>query len=243
MAVLRSFTPADADGLGFTELGRRTGMAKGTLHRVLADMVAQRLLDRSGDTYHLGGLLFELGMLASREREFLEVAVPYLEDLRERTRETVHLGVREADEVVYLTKLGGHGQARTPSRPGGRMPLHATAIGKALLAGAPEDVRARVLSGPLERFAARTIVAPGALARHLDQVLAAGVSFEFEESQPGLVCVAAPVPDADGVPVAAVSIAGPLHRFDPRAHAAAVRATASAIASRLDRRRDGATSG
>jgi len=236
MSVLHAFTPADGNGLGFAELQRRTGLAKGTLHRVAADMVRVRLLDRTEGRYHLSRQLFELGMLASIERRLLEVATPFMEDLYERTHETVHLGVREGAEVVYVAKLGGHRQVRAPSRLGGRMPLHATAIGKALLAHAPEDVRADVLAQPLRRLAPRTITAPGLLGKQLAEVVATGVSFEFEESTVGIVCVGAPVLDPDGYAVAAVSVAGPISRFHPQQHSASVRAAAAGISATLARR-------
>jgi DNA-binding IclR family transcriptional regulator len=111
LLVLRAFT-ADDQGLSFGELRRRTGLPKATLHRVAGDLVAARLLDRVDGDYHLGGQLFELGMLASVERTLLEVATPFLEDLYERTHETVHLGVREGTEVVYVAKVAGHAQVR-----------------------------------------------------------------------------------------------------------------------------------
>jgi len=234
-AILDVFTPDD-HGVRFTELQRRTGMAKSTLHRLTADLVAARLLDKVDGRFHLGGHLFELGMRASVERGLLEVATPFLEDLYERTHETVHLGLREGVEVVYVAKLGGHRQARAPSRLGGRMPLYATAIGKALLAYAPDEVRAQVLGGRLARLSPRTITAPGVLQGQLDEVVEKGVAFEFEESAVGIVCVGAPiVDDADAV-VAAVSVTGPATRFRPRQHAASVRAAAAGIAATLARR-------
>src|SRR5690349_12370514 len=139
MAVLSSFT-VDDHGVSLAELARRTGLAKGTLHRVLADLVEVRLLDRTAGGYRLSGQLFQLGMRASVERQLLEVATPFMEDLYERTHETVHLGVLEGQEVVYVAKIGGHRQVRSPSRIGGRMPLHCTAIGKALLANSPREL-------------------------------------------------------------------------------------------------------
>ncbi|AGZ43020.1 IclR family transcriptional regulator [Actinoplanes friuliensis] len=230
MVILDAFTAEDR-GVSFAELQRRTGLAKATLHRLSGELVAARLLDRVDGRFHLGGHLFELGLRASVERGLVEVATPFLEDLYERTHETVHLGLREGTEVVYVLKIGGHRQAAAPSRLGGRMPLHATAIGKALLAYAPSDVRSAVLRGPLERLAPRTITAPGILADQLGEVAAAGVAYEFEESAVGIVCVGAPI--VAGVLVAAVSVAGPVNRFQPRKHAEAVRAAARGIAAAL----------
>lgn len=236
VGILRAFT-ADDRVLPLAELARRTGLPKGTLHRVAGDLVAHRLLDKTDAGYRLSGGLFELGLRASAERTLLEVAMPFLQDLYERTHETVHLGVRDGTEVVYIAKIGGHRQARSPSRTGGRMPMHCTALGKVLLAHAEPAVRASVLTGPLERRTPHTLVAAGMLEQQLERVLEKGVAYEREESRPGLLCVAAPVLEPDGrTLVAAVSVAGPVGRFRPEAHATAVRAAATGLASTLARR-------
>lgn len=235
LTVLEAFA-ADDYGVGFAELQQRTGLPKATLHRVAGDLVKARLLTRIDGDYHLGSHLFELGMRASVERTLLEVATPFLEDLYERTRETVHLGLREGAEVVYVAKVGGHHQVRSPSRIGGRMPVHATAIGKALLAWANESERIAVLSGPLDRRTPRTVTAPGRLRQQLERVREDGVAFEFEEGAVGLVCVAAPVLDASDRPVAAISVAGGATRFRPADHAGSLRAAAAGIAATLARR-------
>jgi DNA-binding IclR family transcriptional regulator len=116
------------------------------------------------------------------------------------------------------------------------MPLHSTALGKALLAHAGDDARAAVLSAPLARLTPRTLTAPGRLRQQLDAVVESGVAYEFEESATGIVCVAAPVLDAEDRPIAAVSVAGPPTRFRPQAHAASVKAAAAGIAATLARR-------
>ncbi|GAA3209002.1 IclR family transcriptional regulator [Dactylosporangium siamense] len=233
--ILDAFTAEDR-GVGFAELQRRTGLAKATLHRLTGELVAARLLERVDGRFHLSGHLFALGMRASVERGLIEVATPFLEDLYERTHETVHLGLREGAEVVYVAKIGGHRQARAPSRLGGRMPLHATAIGKALLAFAPAALRAEVLDAPLARLAPRTVTSAAILRRQLDEAVRTGVAFEAEESAVGIVCVGAPVLDGHDVAVAAVSVAGPATRFDPRRHAAAVKAAAAGVTATLARR-------
>lgn len=235
MAILRAFSHDD-HGLNLAELGRRTGLAKGTLHRVAGELVGLGLLDRTADTYRLGRHLFELGMRASVERTIIEVATPFMEDLYESTHETVHLGVREGIEVVYVAKIGGHSQAETPSRVGGRLPLHCTAVGKSLLAHAPDDVLAAVVRGGLERRTPRTLTGAGLLKKQLDQVGETGLSYEFEESVVGVVCVASPVFGADGAVATAISVAGPINRFRPQQHAQAVRAAAQGISATLARR-------
>lgn len=155
--------------------------------------------------------------------------------LPEPDTETVHPGLLEGHEVVYAAKIGGHRQASSPSRLGGRM-LHATAIGKALLAHALPALRTEVLAAPLARRTPRTVVTPGMLRRQLASIRQTGVAYEFEESRVGLACVASPVLGHGGAVVAAVSVAGPAIRFDPRAHAASVHAAATDIALTLIRR-------
>lgn len=235
MTVLHAFG-IDDTALTFSEIQRRTGIAKGTLHGLLANMVEVRLLDRVDNGYRLGGQLFELGMRASVERSLLELAIPFIEDLYVRTRETVHLGVMEGGEVMYLSKIGGHRQAAAPSKLGGRMPLHCTAIGKILLANADASVRLAVLAGSLPRHTPKTIVHPGVLARQLERIKIEGVAFEYEESALGIVCVAAPVRVEGRGVVAAISVTGPSARFDPSAHASSVRAAADELGNVLTRR-------
>ena len=147
VAILRAFAADDAT-VPLAELARRTGLHKATVHRLAGELVGNRLLDRVDGGNWLSGGLFELGMLASVERSLLELAMPFLQDLYECTHQTVHLGVWESAEVVYVAKIGGHRQAALPSRTGGRMPLHCTALGKVLLAHADPELRRRVLSGP-----------------------------------------------------------------------------------------------
>ncbi|HEX7659134.1 MAG TPA: IclR family transcriptional regulator [Pseudonocardiaceae bacterium] len=234
-AILSAFGPEDR-ALPLAELARRTGLQKTTVHRLLGDLTRLRWVERSEGTYRLGAGLFELGLRASVERGILEVAIPFLQDLYERTHEIVHLAVREGIEVVYVEKIGGHRQALSPSRIGGRMPLHCTAVGKAILAFSPADVLAERVKAGLPRITPRTITAPGLLRKALDRVVETGVAYEYEESAVGLNCVAAPVLDAEDRPIAAVSVTGPTTRFRPEEHANSVRAAAAGIAATLARR-------
>lgn len=236
VTILRAFR-VDDQAVPLAELVRRTGLHKATVHRLAGELVANRLLDRVDGGYRLSGGLFELGMRAAVERSLLEVAMPFLQDLYERTHETVHLGVREGHEVVYIAKIGGHRQARAPSRAGGRMPLHCTAIGKALLAHSDAALRREVLSAPLERRTPHTIVAPGLLRRQLTQVAGSGVAFEHEESALGINCVAAPVFGPGDELLAAISITGPTSRFRPEAHVAPIRTATAALTATLTRAR------
>ncbi len=235
VAVLDAFT-ADDTALSLAELGRRTGLAKGTLHRIAAALVRARLLERRGTDYRLSTRLFALGMRASVELGLIEVATPFLEDLYEHTHETVHLGVRDGLDVVYIAKIGGHRPVASPSRIGGRMPLHCTAIGKTLLAHADASLLPAVLERGLHRLAPRTIGSATVLDGQLKTIAETGIAYEYEESAMGIVCVAGPVTDRAGEVVAAVSVTGPADRFVPARHRGQVRAAAAGISATLARR-------
>lgn len=224
-ALLSAYRPGDG-GLGVSELARRTGLPKSTVHRLTGHLVDAGLLERSGTALRLGLRLFEIGQLATGHRDLVDAARPILADLRSATRNTVHLARLEGTEVVYFEVLPGPDAPNLPSRVGGRMPAHATGVGKAILAFSDEVVVDRVVATGLPRVSTRTITSPAILRRQLLRVHDEGVAYEREESGTGTVCVACPVLDADGAPVAAVSVAGWSSRMRPERVAPAVRAAA-----------------
>jgi DNA-binding IclR family transcriptional regulator len=231
MAMLEAFSPED-DGITLSELARRVDLPKATVHRHLQQLCHHKLLERVGDRYQLGMRLFELGQRQPKTRDLRSV-VPILGDLRDATHETVHLAVLDSGEVLYLEKLVGHGGPPLASRVGGRLPAHCTGLGKALLAFSPKGVVDGVLRGPLSRMTPRTIILPGLLIRELAKIRKEGVAFEHEESTMGVMCVACPVMGSDGHAVAAISIAGWAHHFDPHRVASAVRTAALAVSRQL----------
>src|SRR5664279_4414835 len=235
VTVLRAFGTDDTH-LTTNELVGRTGLPLRVAVELVQALVTSRLLEPTGTGYRLGTLLFELGMRASAERGLVEVATPFLEDLYERTRETVHLGVRDQLDVVYISKIGGHGFTEVPSRIGERLPLHCTAIGKVMLAGADDDVFAAVVKRGLTPAGPKTITVPAVLHAQLQTIAEAGLAFEYEESTAGIACIAAPIRGEDGRVIAAVSIAGPMHRFSPEQHRGSVRAATDAISTLFARR-------
>ncbi|MBB5156974.1 IclR family transcriptional regulator [Saccharopolyspora phatthalungensis] len=226
--LLGAFRQGD-DALGVSELARRTGMAKTTVHRLAGHLADTGLLERDGTSVRLGLWLFEIGQLVVRRERLVEAARPYLADLREATRNTVHLAVLEGTEVVYLDVLRGPDAPNLPSRAGGRFPAHATGVGKAILSRSPETVVARVIEAGLPRVSSRTITAPGLLRRQLARYRESGIAFEREESGVGVVCVASPLVDAGGTAIAAVSISGWATRMRTERVAPAVRTVALAL--------------
>ncbi|WP_199432374.1 IclR family transcriptional regulator [Qaidamihabitans albus] len=231
-ALLTAFEPGD-DALGVSELARRTALPKSSVHRLTAHLVRHGLLERDGTALRLGLRLFEIGQLAVRQRGLVDAARPYLADLREATRNTVHLAVLEGTEVVYLDVLRGPDAPTLPSRIGGRFPAHATAVGKAILAWSPEPVVDTVLAAGLPRISRRTITGPGLLRRQLAKVRADGLAYDREESGVGVVCAASPLRGTDGTARAAISISGWTNRMRVERVAPAVRTAALALSRTL----------
>ena len=234
-AVIGAFDDR-APVLSLAELSRRTGLPKSTVHRIVAELVTLRVLDRqgsgpSGEGYRLGMWLFERGELVPAHRSLSEAALPVMEDLREATRQRIHLAVLDGVDVVYVEILGSGG-VDVASRTGGRLPAHATGVGKAILAySSAATVRARVEAG-LPRLTPRTISTPGGLTRELRKIRSVGMALDLEESHLGVSCVAAPVFGVDRRVRAGLSATGTTGSVDPGTLGPAVR-TAAFTLSRL----------
>jgi IclR family acetate operon transcriptional repressor len=226
--ILDAFRESDQE-ISQSELVARTDLSKTTVHRILADLCASRMLERSGNHYRLGTRLFELGQLVPRQRSLREAALPFLEDLYEVTHETVNLGVLDGLEVLYVEKLDGHRRFRSPTRVAGRMPLHATGMGKVILAFSPPGLTERVIEGGLPRVTPYTIASPNVLRDEIDEIAESGVAYDREEASLGITCVAAPVFGRGGKLVAACSVAAPTNRASPERMAPAVRASSLAL--------------
>ena len=138
-AVFEAFGEHD-EGLGVSELARRANLPKSTVSRIVADLVGQRFLERDGDKLYLGIRLFELGQTVQRPRELRTLALPVMTDLRNLTGHTVHLAVLEGGDIVFLAIVRGWPTPKPLGRVGGRLPAHATALGKAILATSARDV-------------------------------------------------------------------------------------------------------
>ncbi len=197
--------------LGLSELAGRAGLPLPTAHRLVGELVAWGALTREEDgRYVVGRRLWDVGLLAPVNTDLVEAASPYLHDLYAATRATVHLAVRDGDQVLYLDRLRGGASVPVVSTVGSRLPMHATGVGKVLLAHAPADVRRRVLAG-LTRVTAYTVTQPGTLDRQLARVRAEDHATTSEEMSLGACSLAVPVRrgGADGEVVAALGLVVP----------------------------------
>jgi DNA-binding IclR family transcriptional regulator len=226
--ILSAFRPADT-ALGTSELSRRTGLPKSTVHRLVHELERYGLLEAHGTSVRLGLRLFEIGQRVHPQADLRELATPLMADLREATRNTVHLAVLDRLEVVYLQILTGPDAPKLPSRIGGRLPAHATGIGKAILAHSPTSTVEALLRKELPQLSRHTICLPERLRLELSRVRAAGVAYDREESCPGVICVAVPILGPGSQAVGAVSVSGWCNRLRPERVAPLVRATADAL--------------
>ena len=220
---------------GVTELARMVGVPKSTAFRLLAFLAQSGLVERQGTDYRLGRRLFELGSLVAefKPRSIRDSALPYLEDLYELTHETVHLGILDGTDVLYLEKIYGHEAVMSPSRVGGRLPAHCVGLGKAMLAYSPSETLDAVITTGLPPLTPYSIIYAQLLREALKEIRQQGVAFDREEAKLGLTCVAAPVLGANGYAVAAVSVSGPTYRFDPARFVPAVRDAANGVSSEI----------
>lgn len=220
--------------LTLTELAERSGLPVPTAHRLVAELVTWGALSRtSAGDYVVGLRLREVGLLAPLQAGLAELASPYLQDLYGATLATVHLAVRDGQEVLYLDRLGGSTFVPIVSTVGARLPMHATGVGKVLLAHAPLDVQQAVLA-ELPRITPHTITQPGRLRRQLAQVLRDDYALTVEEMSLGACSVAVPVRRRETV-VAALGVVVPSLKRDRPRLVTALTVTARGIGRALDR--------
>lgn len=232
LALLESFNTGDAS-LTLADLSKRTGLPKPTVHRMAAELVGERMLERLADgSYRLGWRLFEIGERVHGRRSLSDAALPVMEDLRQVTKQRIHLAVLDGIEVVYVEILGAD-VLKVRSRTGGRFPAHATGVGKALLAHAPVAVVQDRIEAGLTRVTPRTISTPGALLRDLANIRRRGFAQDREESHLGVSCVAAPVFDGNGLVQAALSVTGHTRDINPDRLAPAVMTAARTLGRAL----------
>ncbi|MEV1287360.1 IclR family transcriptional regulator [Micromonospora sp. NPDC049679] len=233
LQILVAFT-AHHRVMTLSELSRRARMPISTVHRLATELVACGALERdSTGSYHIGLRLWEIGSLAPRGQGLRELALPFLEDLSQVTRENVQLAVREGTEVVFIERIAGTGAVPVLTRVGGRFALTATGVGLVLLAYAPLDVQEQVLAGPIERYTERTMTTAGQLRAALAQVRAHGYAVSDRQVTTDALSVAAPIHDGPGDVVAAVSIVVHYGSASPQTLAPLVQTSARAISRAL----------
>jgi DNA-binding IclR family transcriptional regulator len=205
LAVLGAFDSAHSV-LGVTAVARRSGLAVSTAHRLVAELEDWGALTRRSDgRYEIGPRLWEVGLLAPVNRELRQVALPYMQDVLATTGENVHLAVRDGSGVLYVERIHGNDAVPLVSTMGTRLPMHATGVGKVLLADAPQLVQQAVLAD-LAPVTPQTITDPVRMRQQLAEVRKRGFARTLDEMTLGTASLAVPVRDAWGVTRAALGV-------------------------------------
>ena len=190
------------------EIAEKMGIHKSSASRILGTMCREGFVKVGKDKkYQLGFAVFELAHLVAESLDIREVARPYLKNLNLLTNETVHLCVLENGEVVYIDKIDSQRLVRMFSRVGKRAQPYCTGVGKAILAFLPEQELDQVLEKiKFNGYTANTITDKEHLKEELFKVRQEGIAWDREEHEKDIYCIAAPILDIKGNPVASISI-------------------------------------
>jgi IclR family acetate operon transcriptional repressor len=211
--LLDRIEAAEPGGASLAELAAEVPMAKSSTLRYLTTLVELGVARRDeAGRFRLGLRLAELAGGLLENDDLRSVAEPLLHDLLAASGETVHLGVASGAEVVYIGKVESRHSVRLVSRIGSRVPVHCSAMGKAILAELGDEERAPLLDS-LPKRTASTITSPTALGAELERIRKRGFSIDDEENEAGVRCVGAAVTAADGEPLGAISVSGPAARL------------------------------
>jgi DNA-binding IclR family transcriptional regulator len=193
------------DPVSLKQLALETGLHPSTAHRILAAMAASGVVERAeAGSYRLGIRLLELGNVVKSRISIRAAAMPLMQRLHQQIGESVNLGVRQGDEIVYVERTSsGRSSIRVVHLVGARAPLHVTAVGKLYLADdSPQQLRDYARRTGLPGFTPTSLTSVSALEREVDRARRHGIAFDNEEIEPGLRCIAAGVRDDSGELVA-----------------------------------------
>jgi DNA-binding IclR family transcriptional regulator len=199
--------------LKITEISRRTGLHKSTVHSLLKTLQAHGYIDQNADSgkYRLGLKLVERGNLVLHSLDVRTVARGHLLDLSRKTGLTVHLVILDGKEGVYIDKVEGTSGIVMYSRIGRRVPIHSSAVGKVLVAFQSEEGIRNILDGyEFVPHTPNTITDERTYRVELEKVRSLGYAIDNQENEPGVQCVAVPVRDHLGQVAAAISMSSPI---------------------------------
>lgn len=206
----------EVGGATLSALAGDLGQSPATVYRVLTTFQGRGLVayDDNTQVWSIGAGTFLIGTGFLRRTSLVESARPVLRALMAATGETANLGIERDGEVLFVSQVETHAHIRAFFPPGSMSQMHASGIGKALLAFMPDDRREAVLAGlTLTRHTDQTLSDHPALARDLDASRARGYAVDADEKTDGMRCIAAPVYDAFGEAVAGISVSGPTSRI------------------------------
>jgi IclR family acetate operon transcriptional repressor len=216
-AVLETFSRYPQRTLSLEEITQSVGLAKTSVHRLLYSMRKIGYVEQNPGTgnYMLASRFFDLGRAALAYQRLSAIAKPMLENLRLRSGESIHMAVLDKGMIQYIAVVESQNPYRCAAVTGATNYAHSTALGKCLLAYLPEEeVEAIAREQGLPKLARNTITSLVQLFKELERIHQDGYAVNREENIDGVICVAAPIFDASGRPIAALSVSGPAIRME-----------------------------
>jgi IclR family transcriptional regulator, KDG regulon repressor len=201
--------------LNAEQIARSIGLPKSSVYRYLNSLMHESILeyDSTVKKYALGLKIVELGAIANRRMNLAQIAAPFMEELANKTKETVHLAVLNNGMAMCIKGIESDFPVRLSINPGELSPLYAGATAKILMAYLPPEEQDRVIKKGLKKITENTITDPSKLKKSLEEIRKNGVAYSDQELDSGARAIGAPVFNSLGEVIASLSIAGPIHRF------------------------------
>jgi DNA-binding IclR family transcriptional regulator len=216
LRILTAFMPSN-EAMGTIEISQKLGFHKATVSRILLILTQFGFLQRDKQTkkFRLGHAVINLGLAVNQSinNNLVQIAKPYIDGLRDKVKETVILEVLSGETTVMAYIAEGPRLVRLAGNIGDRVPIHAAAGAKAILAFSNPDVRNALLDVKLHRFTEHTITERVVLLEQFKEIRRLGVSFDTEEIDEGTSAIGAPIFNHEEKPVASIVIAGPSQRI------------------------------
>ncbi|MEQ8710660.1 MAG: IclR family transcriptional regulator [Rhodospirillales bacterium] len=214
LAVLK-VVAAGSGPVSLAEIARELDMPRQTAHRLTGQLLETGLLQRDPekDHYLVGHRAIDIGLATLQAGARIAPVDAIMRRLVADINETCNLGVMDRSQVLYIHRVECDWPLRMQLAAGSHVSLHATAMGKLFLAWLPKRIRQRLIAGPLERYTENTITDRSALEDQFQLIRSRGYSLNHEENMTGLIGIAVPIPDAEGRPLAALSVHAPVFRL------------------------------
>jgi IclR family KDG regulon transcriptional repressor len=215
--VLEAFYHAGVE-LSLQEVSTRTGVSKTSVLRILFTLGQLGYVERNKETgkYQVGFKIMETARRSLSRRNLVQIARPYMQQLHAKFDETINLAVLRHHEIIYVEIIESSQSFRMVTEVGSKVPMHATALGKAIGAFLPENEMRYIVNGSeMTRFTPRTIRTRDKFQRVVERVRQHGYAIDNEENEQNAFCIAAPILNGKEHSTAAISVAGPTHRVKP----------------------------
>jgi len=219
----------DGPTLGLSEIARKANLPISTTRRFLLQLCEAKLLERQGNDYQIGIGFFEIGMKAPFPKRLRQLATSFMDDLHSATEQNVHLGILDDKGVLVIEQRAGRKSVRNPVNKNIRLPAHATANGKCLLAFSQPSRVERLLAQDLRQITPHTVTCIKTLEEQLEEIRQRGWSLGEQENSLGTISVGTPIFGADGYAIAALSLVVPSTTKMVKPYAHAVKTTATTI--------------